>query len=71
MHTKMMVLVCLSTNNKSTLRSHDKSYDSHMRVGEWPEATTPCTPLKHGNALVTSRMTSNGSSDTKGNKEMV
>ena len=37
----MMVLVYLSTNSKSTLKSHDKSYDSHVRVGEWPEATTP------------------------------
>ena len=24
----------------------------HVRAGEWPEATTPCAPLKQGDALV-------------------
>jgi hypothetical protein len=24
----------------------------HARLEEWPKATTPCAPLKHGDALV-------------------
>ena len=33
-------------------RSGDMSGDMSGEAGEWPEATTPCAPLKHGDALV-------------------
>jgi len=32
--------------------SRDRSCDGSCEAGEWPEATTPCAPLKHGDALI-------------------